>query len=88
MPATRVYDLAVKVGEYTDNNGNTKGRYKNCGCVLEKDGRQFMLLDKTFNPAGVPDEKNGDSIIVSMFTPKGQEEDAPSVDVADETVPF
>lgn len=88
MPATRVYDLAVKVGEYTDNNGNTKGRYKNCGAVLEKDGRQFMLLDKTFNPAGVPDEKGGDSIIVSMFTPKGQEGDAPVIDTADESVPF
>lgn len=68
MASTLLYDLAVKTGEYTDRNGNTKGRYKNVGKVMRNDNGQFMLLDKTFNPAGVPGD--GDMVMVSMFEPK------------------
>lgn len=71
MATTHVYDLAVKTGEYQDNQGNTKGRYENVGKVLRNDNGQFMLLKKTFNPAGV--DSNGDMIIVSMFEPKGRD---------------
>jgi hypothetical protein len=67
MATTHVYDLAVKTGEY-ESNGQTKGRYENVGKVLRNDNGQFMLLKKTFNPAGV--DSNGDMIMVSMFEPK------------------
>lgn len=71
MATTHLYDLAVVTGEYQNRNGETKKRYKNVGRVLRNDNGQFMVLDKTFNPAGVPGD--GDTIFVSMFEPKPRE---------------
>jgi hypothetical protein len=69
----RKYDLAVKVGQY-EKDGVTKNKYLNVGAVLEnEDGGQFILLNKTFSPAGVPDDRGGDSILISMFTPRTNE---------------
>jgi hypothetical protein len=71
--ATKLYDLAVKTGEYTTQGGETKARWQNVGSVFQgQDGGQFILLSKWFNPAGVPDlsGKGGDSIIVSCFEPR------------------
>lgn len=63
----KIKDLAVKVGTY-QKGGETKNRYINIGCILEKDdGGKFMLLERTFNPAGVPNPDGKDTIIVSMF---------------------
>jgi hypothetical protein len=66
----KVKDIAVKVGEYTDNQGKTKGRYKNVGGIMENDdGGSFILLDRIFNPAGVPDltGRGGDAVLISIF---------------------
>ena len=60
----RVYDVAVKVGTY-EKDGETKGRYENVGVVLDSGDGMYMLLKKTFNPAGV--ESDGDRIILSFF---------------------
>ena len=71
--ARKKYDLAVKVGEYTDSSGQTKARYQNIGAVLEKDdGGKFIMIARWFNPAGLPDfnGKSGESVLVSMFEPK------------------
>ncbi len=71
--ANKLFDLAVKVSEYQTPSGETKARWQNIGSVFEgKDGGQFILLAKWFNPAGVPDfsGKGGDSIIVSCFEPR------------------
>lgn len=64
------YDLVVKTGEYTDSSGEVKGRYMNIGVVMENDKGLYMLLNRTFNPAGVPGNADKDNIIVSMFEPK------------------
>lgn len=75
--AKKLYDLAVKTGSYTNNNGETKGRWQNVGAVMQgDDGGKFIMLSKWFNPAGVPD-LNGrntasESILLSMFEPKQQ----------------
>jgi hypothetical protein len=75
----KLYDLAVKVGSYTDHEGNDKGRYVNAGSIMEKDdGGRFILLNRTFNPAGVPNSDNKDSVIISMFSPKGKNENKKS----------
>lgn len=69
--ATKLYDLAVKTGEY-QSQGQTKGRYLNIGAVMQADdGGKFIMLHRTFNPAGVPDlsGRGGDSILISMFEP-------------------
>jgi len=78
MSATKTYDLAVKIGTYTDRQGNEKGRWKNIGSVLQMDdGGKVLLIDRTFNPAGVPNPDNRDSVMVSLFPPKERDEPAP-----------
>lgn len=71
------FDLVVKVGEYTDNQGQTKGRFKNVGVMMEGDKGPYILLDRTFNPAGVGGNEGRESIIVSLYEPK-QEGGQPS----------
>jgi hypothetical protein len=71
------YDLAVKVGSYTNAQGEEKNRYVNIGVILEGDSGPYMLLDRTFNPAGVKGSDGRDKIIVSMFKPR-QNDTAPT----------
>lgn len=69
--AQKLYDLAVKTGEYTNRDGETKARYANVGAVMAKDdGGKFIMLNRHFNPAGVPFKEGAESILVSMFEPK------------------
>ena len=71
--STKLYDLAVKTGEYT-SNGETKGRYENVGSMMQGDNGQFLILKRTFNPAGVANPDNKDSIIISCFEPKDRQQ--------------
>ena len=78
----KTHDLAVKVGEY-EKDGQTKNRYQNIGMILEKDDSgRFMLLNRHFNPAGVPFKEGSETIMVYMFsaTTSGKEnkEEAPA----------
>ncbi len=71
--AHKTHDLAVVIGEYTDRDGNTKKRYQNIGALMQGDnGNQFIMLAKWFNPAGVPDSRGGESLLVSCFEPRQQ----------------
>lgn len=71
MATRKIYDLAVKTGSYTDRDGNQKGRYTNAGAIWEKDdGSKFITLNRTFNPAGVPNPENKEAIILSQFEVK------------------
>lgn len=66
----KVYDLAVKLGEKN---------WLNVGAVLEKDdGGRFIILERSFNPAGVPNPDNKSSLIISMFEPKQKDGDKPA----------
>jgi len=84
------YDLVVKVGSYTDRNGEEKSRWENIGSVMQSDKGFFMLLKKTFNPAGVPGDSERDSVLVSMFEPKerGQAPQQEAKPAFDDSVPF
>lgn len=62
----KIKDLAVVVGKY-QKDGQEKNRYLNVGAVFEKDGNKFILLSRTFNPAGVPGNADKDSVLISMF---------------------
>lgn len=76
MAAKKIRDLAVKTGEYQDRNGQAKGRYENVGSLFKSDdGSIFLMLKRTFNPAGVPDlsGKGGDSILIGAFELKQQD---------------
>lgn len=90
------YDLVVKTGEYTDSSGQTKARFKNVGVIMEGQNGPYILLDRTFNPAGVPGQESRESIIISMYEPRseqgnGQQKAAPnrnSDDLGEDSIPF
>tara|TARA_R100001039_G_C1851908_1_gene112611 strand:- start:4152 stop:4472 length:321 start_codon:yes stop_codon:yes gene_type:complete len=75
MAAQKIMDITVKTGEYQDpQSGMTKGRYQNVGSLmLGDDGRQFIILERWFNPAGIPNPQNRPSVILSLFEPNGQQ---------------
>ncbi len=63
----RVGDLAVRNGSYT-KDGEEKNRYVNVGALMADDeGRFFILLDRTFNPAGIVDRGDKTNILISVF---------------------
>ena len=66
----KLYDLAVKIGSYTNQQGENKNRYQNVGAVMEGEYGKFIFLEKWFNPAGI--ESQGSSVIVNMFEPRQQ----------------
>ena len=72
MTTKKVADLAVKLGTY-EKDGQTKGRYQNIGAVMDGDNGQYILLDRHFNPAGVPNPDNKNSVLVSVFYDKPKE---------------
>lgn len=61
----KVFDLCVKVGTY-EKDGEAKNKYLNIGVILEGEKGMFMLLEKSFNPAGIISEKS--TVLVSMFS--------------------
>ena len=64
-----IKNLVVKIGSYTDRNGESKNKYLNVGTLMETaDGNKFILLNRSFNPAGVPvDDAGKETILISMF---------------------
>jgi len=72
MAMTKKYDLAVKTGSY-QKDGETKNRYENIGAVFQGDDGPFIVLKRSFNPAGVPFKEGSDSIMVSCFAPRDQD---------------
>jgi len=67
--SNKIYDLSVKIGTY-ESNGETKNRYQNVGAIIEGQHGPYMLLERTFNPAGVSGQEGRSSVIISLFKPK------------------
>jgi len=71
MSFKKIRDIVAKTGEYLDANGNRKGRYTNAGSLLynNEDKSFAIILNRTFNPAGVPPSDKGqpDSVLLSCF---------------------
>lgn len=67
--ATKKYDIAVVVSTYQSGN-ETKRRYQNIGAVFQGENGPYLILNRSFNPAGVPFKEGSDSIICSLFEPK------------------
>ena len=87
----KLYDLAVKTGEYQNSAGETKGRWLNVGAIMEKDdGGRMIFLDRTFSPAGIANPDNRSNIILSMFAPKDKTENISETPPppGDEDIPF
>jgi hypothetical protein len=94
--AKKVKDIAVKTGEY-QKDGQTKGRYENVGSIFKTDdGGTFILLKRTFNPAGVPNPDDRDTVLISVFdlrdadapAPQRQAPPPPVTDIDDSGIPF
>jgi hypothetical protein len=63
----RTHSLGVKTGEYTGQNGEKKNRYLYCGAIVEGEYGPYLLIDKSFNPAGVQQDNGYDSVRLSMW---------------------
>lgn len=74
--AKKLRDVVAKVGEYTDpQTGQLKGRWQNVGALMKgDDGGEFVILNRTFNPAGMPNPQNRESVILSCFKPDNQQQ--------------
>ena len=71
MAFRKTKDLAVTTGKYIDKEGKEKSRYQNIGYILEGDeGQKMIMINRSFNPAGVPFKEGSDTIIVSQFDVK------------------
>ena len=86
------YDVVAKVGEYQDQSGQTKPRWQNVGAVITTENGHALLLNKTFNPAGLA-ESDRESIMLNLFEPQPRQaqapqQSAPSADDFDEDLPF
>ncbi len=73
-------ELTVVTGTYQDRStGQDKNRYKNIGVMMEAESNGetycYMLLDRTFNPAGIASKPGSDKIIINMFDPKPRDQD-------------
>jgi len=97
MASRKIKDLAVKTGSYTDRNGETKNRYENIGSLMDGDNGMYIMLKRTFNPAGIAVENGRDSILISAFDPKpadgqpAQQQSSPRQQAAapaDDDIPF
>ena len=71
---SKKYDLVVKTGEYQNNNGETKGRFQNVGAVMQGKDGPYIIMERTFNPAGLPNPDNRSSVIISLYEPKEQQQ--------------
>jgi len=67
--------ITAKVGEYTDKEGKTKGRYVDIGVILSNDNGEYALIDPAINLSGVlqkqmsmPNYKGkGDYVMAAIF---------------------
>ena len=66
----KIKDLVVTINK-------ERKQYLNVGCIMQGDDNEFILLNRTFNPAGIPNPDNRDNIIISMYEPKYKDDDNP-----------
>ena len=71
----KTHTISVKTGSYTTRPGQTKNRYENVGRVMTDDsGGKMYFLNRTFNPAGVPMNRDGDdAVLLSIFEDRPKE---------------
>ena len=92
---SKKYDVVAKVGEYQDRSGETKPRWQNVGAVVTTEKGFALLLNKTFNPAGLA-QPDRESVMLNLFEPQARdggqaqqpEQSAPPADDFDDDIPF
>ena len=82
----RIKNAVVAAGKYK-KGGEEKTKWLTVGALMEDDGKQFVFLDKTFNPAGVSDDF--DSVRINFFDiDKKSVTEAPPADDFGDSIPF
>lgn len=79
MPYTASHDLVVVTGNYIGQDGKEKARFMNVGSLLvnREEGKSMIVLNRTFNPAGLPNPEQRDTCVVSLFKKEPKRQDAP-----------
>lgn len=73
--ATKLYDMAVSTGSWTGNDGKEHKNWLKIGRVMKSDkGTAYIMLNTSFNPAGVPHKEGDDCISVALFPPRDKEQ--------------
>lgn len=67
MKTTKTHSLAIKTGKYVKDNIE-KNTYLYIGSIMENEFGKFILLNKTFNPAGVISDT--DQILINVLPVK------------------
>jgi hypothetical protein len=67
MANRKLYDVAIPLGTYENRDGIEKTRWQNVGAVLEGEKGPYLLLDRWFNPAGLPNPENRTSVVLTLF---------------------
>lgn len=73
------YDAVIAVGEYTNAQGEKKKRYLNIGAVMESEHGPYLLLDShilSMQVFALANKERRDSVLVSLFEPKGDAQTA------------
>lgn len=75
----KVYDAVIAHSTYTNSSGEEKTKWVNVGAVIQTEKGFVMLLDRTFNPAGMPDPDGRGNVLINLFEPRqnGGDEPAP-----------
>ena len=75
MANKKLFDVSIPLGTYSDRSGTEKVRWQNVGAILEGDKGPYLLLDRWFNPAGLPNPDNRTSVVLTLFdaTKKSQD---------------
>jgi hypothetical protein len=90
--------ISAKVGEYTNQQNETKGKYVNLGVILSNQNGEFMLLDPTVNLSGVLQLQNqmdlasgkqaSDRIMCGIYQDQPQGQQAPAQPQAQTPPPY
>ena len=65
--------LSIANGKYM-KDGQEKTRWVSVGVILQKDGKEFVLLDPTINLAGFQREAGKDMLMVNIFDDSQQQQ--------------
>lgn len=72
--AKHMYDIVATTGSYVNRDGEEKRNYQKVGAVFKGDKGPFIVFKAWFNPAAVQREEGSDSIFLSLFEPKDDED--------------
>lgn len=91
MSSQKTHDLVIRVGEYTDRDGQKRSRTKNVGALYTRDdGSVFVALDSfivTMEAQYLCNPKRDDRVLLSAYAPREEKGAAPPAPSAGRAAP-